>query len=441
MGMTLCATWINQKIRGVSFTLFTLLKILIFLIFTIHHSLLSNAFAGELNLQNLIDEALKNNPEILVAEYRFNASKFRVPQIQSLPDPMFMIGYQNEGTRSLYSFGSEMTPDSQWMFSLSQMIPFPGKLSLKGEMSLLESEGQKWSIDNVRSKIVLKIKELYYDLCYFYTAIDILKEKEALFSKIEDAARSRYTTLMASQQDILMAQTEKYMILEKTEMFKQRIQSIEAMINATLGKDINSPLGRPANIPDIEIPLDIDKLIIMVKDKSPEIKLREKMVASLEKRLEMARLEYYPDFTFTASYFLRSKFFPDMWSLTASINLPIFYKTKQRELVNETKALLEEAKYELESIKLMIFSTIKDSYSIIITAEKLMDLYKNALIPRTYQDFNSAISAYISGKTDLGVVLSRLKSLLDYEVLYWNQFIEKQKAIAKIEALLGTNSR
>jgi hypothetical protein len=64
-------------------------------------------------------------------EARESVSKFKIPQAESLPDPMFMFGYLNDGVRDLYTFDEEMAADSQWMFSVSQMFPYPGKLSLK----------------------------------------------------------------------------------------------------------------------------------------------------------------------------------------------------------------------------------------------------------------------------------------------------------------------
>lgn len=393
-------------------------------------------YASELNLQTLISEALKNNPEILAAESRLKATKFKIPQSQSLPDPMFMVGYQNEGTRDPYSFGSESALDSQWMFSLSQIFPFPGKLSLKGQMALWDAEGQRWFVESLRLRIISKIKELYYDLFLAYQTIDILKEQEGLFLKIEDAALSRYSTGMASFQDVLMAQTEKYMFIEKEQMLRQRIQSLEAMINSTIGREINTPLGRPINIPVNEGLPDLDRLILMTYENSPEIKAKERMVFSAEKRFEIARLEYYPDFTLSASYFLRSKFFPDMWSLSASINIPIFYKTKQREMVNEASALLSEAKYELESTKLMLASFIRDNFSMIETSDRLMELYKGSLIPKTYQKFEASLSEYIAGKEDLNNLLSTLKTLLNYQIAYWGQFVEKRKARARIEGII-----
>jgi outer membrane protein, heavy metal efflux system len=59
------------------------------------------------------------------------------------------------------------------------------------------------------------------------------------------------------------------------------------------------------------------------------------------------------------------------------------------------------------------------------------------LIPKTSQDFNLAMGNYVSGKTDALTVINRLKSLLDFELLYWTRFAEKGKAIARIEAVAG----
>jgi hypothetical protein len=32
-------------------------------------------------------------------------------------------------------------------------------------------------------------------------------------------------------------------------------------------------------------------------------------------------------------------------------------------------------------------------------------------------------------------VITRLKTFLDVEILYWNQFVEREKAIARIQAI------
>ena len=314
----------------------------------------AQAFAIEetVSLPDLIREALKNNPEIHVAEARVNAATHRIPQATSLADPMLMMGYENEGTDSLYTFGGEtkgMPADSRWMFSLSQMFPYPGKLALKGEMATRDAESLKAMADATRLATEVRVKELYYDLFLAYTNIDLLTDQAALFSRLEDAALARYAAGMAPQQEVLMAQTEKYMLLEREEMEKQKIQSLKAMLNAALGRDALSPLGRPEKPQNTINNYRLDELIQMSYDRYPMIKSREKMVSAAEAKVQMAKKEYYPDFTIGASYFARSSQFPDMWNLTATINIPIFYRTKQREGVLEAEASLLEARKEVEA--------------------------------------------------------------------------------------------
>jgi len=390
--------------------------------------------AENLELQPLIDEALKNSPEVLASEARADAARFRIPQAKSLPDPMFMVGYQNEGF-DRYSYGETLM--SAWMFSASQLFPFPGKLGLKEEAASRDAETFGDIHVSTRLRVSAKVKELYYDLLLAYKDLELVRAKTALFSQIEDAALARYSSAKGSQQEVLMAQAEKYMLLEKEEMFRQKIQSTEAMLNTTVGRDVNAPLGRPVEPAYRPYEESMDRLLMIAYERSPEIKAKERMVAASRVKVLLAKKEYYPDFTVSAEYDRKGGPFMDMWALRTSVNIPLYYKTKQRQGVFEAEALQVGAKNDLEATKLMIASGIRDNYSMVRTAEKLMDLYKNGLIPKTYQDFDSALSGYVTGRVDALTVISRLKALLEYETLYWGQFSEREKAIARIEAVTG----
>ncbi len=262
----------------------------------------------------------------------------------------------------------------------------------------------------------------------------------SLFSKIEDAALARYSSGMTSQQEVLMAQTEKYMLLEKEEMLKQKVQAIEATLNATIGRDVNSPLGRPVDPIPTTYGHNMNELVMLSYEYSPEILAKERMVASAEAKINVAKKDYYPDFTLTGSVFKRAGEFEDMWSLTTTVNVPIFWRTKQKQAVNEAEASLQGSRHELDGAKSMLASGIRENLSVVKSAEKLMDLYKNGLIPKTYQDFESALSGYMTGKVEAITTISRLKALLDLETSYWGQFTEREKAIARLDALTGISN-
>jgi cobalt-zinc-cadmium efflux system outer membrane protein len=398
--------------------------------------LLSSSFwvsAEELQLQGLIDEALKNNPSIRAYEAGVSASSYRVSQAGSLPDPMFMFGYQNEGYRK-YTYGK--AGDAQWMYSLSQMFPYPGKRSLRGEIAVREFESSRSSLENLQLRTAARVKELFYDLFVTYKNIELIREKSTLLSRVEDAATALYSAGTGSQQEVLMAQTEKYMLLERERMLEQKIQSAEAMLNEVLGRMAYAGLGRPGEPAATEFHLSPDELIRIAVEQSPEIRAGHKLVGVTEAKVRLANREYYPDFTLAGSIFERQNF-DDMWSLTMAVNIPLYYRTKQRQAVLESEALLLQARSELESLKLSVSSYIRDNYSMIKTAESLMQLYKEGLIPKTHQEFELALSGYTEGNVEALTVITKLKSLIDFEMLHWAQFAEREKAIARIEAVAG----
>jgi outer membrane protein TolC len=287
----------------------------------------------------------------------------------------------------------------------------------------------------LKLKTVARVKELFFDLFLAYKNIDLIKDKQNLFLRIEDLTLARYAAGRAIQQEVLMAQTEKYMLLEKEEMFKQKIQSLEAMLKAAVGREGTTPLGIPVEPMQQPLSLDADEAVKTALNNSPEIRSRNKIIEAAGTRLRMAQKEYYPDFSINAAYSNRSGDFKDMWSASATINIPLYFKTKQEPAVREAKSSYSQAKQELQAVKLMISAAIQDNLSMLRSSEKLMDIYTKGLIPKNTQDVELALTEYTNGRSDLIVVIARLKNLLDYESLYWNQFVEREKAIARLQAI------
>ena len=274
-----------------------------------------------LKLDDIVQEALRNNPEIKASEAGVSASRHRIPQASSLPDPSVSVGYQNDGF-DRYTYGE--SSDSQWMFSASQTFPYPGKRSLREAMTLQETESLSASHDALRLKVTQKVKELYYDLFLSHKNIALIKGNTSLSAEIEESALSRYASNSASQQDVIVAQEAKYMLLEKEAMEQRRIESLEAMLNQALGRNVNAKLGIPEDLVPTPFDVTLDELLQMTDHQSPDLASKDKMVKATESRLSLAKKEAFPDFTLSANYFNREGEFKDMWSLSLGISLPIF---------------------------------------------------------------------------------------------------------------------
>ncbi|HXW69162.1 MAG TPA: TolC family protein [Dissulfurispiraceae bacterium] len=392
--------------------------------------------ADDLNLEQLIAEALKNSPDLHASAYRTSAAEYRIPQAKTLPDPMITFGYQNEGFTK-FTYGNPDNPNTQGIVAVAQTFPFPGKLALKGEAASKESESMGADFEALRLNVIAKVKELYFDLYDTYKNIDLINERTSLFTQVEDAALARYSAGKGSQQEVLMAQTEKYMLLEKETMLKQKIEALDAMMNTTVGRMADAPLGKPGDLPRTDLIYSLNELITMASEQSPELKSLDKKIDAAKIKVAIAKKDFYPDFTITGSYLPRGNNFDDMWSLTTTINIPIFERTKQRQAVNEAESYLDEARSQKESKRLMLASAIRDNYAMLKASDKLMSLYKDGLIPKSYQDVELSLAGYKTGSVAALTVITRLKSVIDYEISYWSQFAEHEKAVARIEAITG----
>jgi outer membrane protein, heavy metal efflux system len=369
-----------------------------------------------------------------MAEAQAHATEQRISQEGSLPDPMFSTGYQNGGTNG-YTFGE--SPDSWWTFSLSQTLPFPGKRSLQKQAASYEAGSARAVAEGAKRGVASRVAQAYYDLVLAVKELDLIRERKPLAERIEEAALARYSSGTGTQEEVIMAQSSKYMLLESEAMAMGRKDSAEAMLRRETGRLTNDPLGRPVTAEPTPFGFTFEQLVMKADAQAPELRQKQDMVLASEKRLDRARKEAWPDITLMPQYFRRGDSFEDMWMLTASIPLPLFYKQKQGAQVAESSWNLTGAKKDLEGTKLKIASEIRDNLAMVTASERVMDLYRNALIPKARQNVDAAIALFSSGRMDASEALAALKAPYDYELTYWQQLVQREKAIARITALTG----
>jgi outer membrane protein TolC len=105
--------------------------------------------------------------------------------------------------------------------------------------------------------------------------------------------------------------------------------------------------------------------------------------------------------------------------------------------VAESRANIRQADRELEAARLMIEAAIRDNYSMLRSSERLIELYQKGLLPKNRQDIEQSLTGYSTGRLEAVNIISRLKTLLDYESSYWGQRVEREKAMARLHAIVA----
>jgi len=390
-----------------------------------------------LNVNQLVDEALQNNPAILAAKKKWEVYKERIPQASALEDPMFSFGIINLPT----SFSFHQEDMTMKEFSISQKFPFPGKRPLMKEMASKEAEAVSTEIQAKVHQIIRDVKAAYYDLSHVYRTTEVVKKNKEILENFAKIAETRYAVGEGIQQDVLKAHVEVSKMLDDLIMLDQRKRALEAKLKALLNRPPETQVGEPEEVIFTKFLYTLEELQKMALEMNPTLKGMKKMIEAKEKAYALAKREYYPDFNFRFAYGQRDKLMgmrqDDMLTGMVEINIPIFYKSNQEPKVAEKKAEILAAEAQYRAMKNEVLFMIADMSSMTQRVERQIDLYKTGIIPQASLQINSAMSAYRVNRADFMTLLDSQMTLYKYELEYHQALTEYEKSVAGLGATIG----
>ncbi len=390
-------------------------------------------------LEPLIKEAIENNPDILAAKKRWESSKARIPQAKSLEDPVIGVGFQ-------YTPGSPFqlnkTPSAERALSLSQFLPFFGKLSLKGKIALVESQMRAADYKNTELRIINQIKNAYYDLFMNYKEIELKKESFRLLESIAQVAEANYAVKDITLEEVYKIHSEIANINNDIVNLEQENKTKHTRLNTLLNREPESSLlGVPDLAETFTFKEDIKSLYQSTLLNQPELIIFSYSIEKNKYAKSLAKKSFFPDLM--ASIVERGITSGTIgpWDLMLSFTVPLWFWTKQRYEVKEAIANLEEAQAAYKAMQNRAFAEVKDLAVKIEIAQNKIKLYKTSLIPILESSIEASQAAFGSGKGDFMMLLDTHRMLVEAKMNYYKILVEYNMNLADLERTVGINLR
>ncbi|MBC8553129.1 MAG: TolC family protein [Candidatus Brocadiales bacterium] len=395
-----------------------------------------------LRIREIIDEALLMNPELQSSKQSWNASTEKILQEKSLDDPVLGFTYYGEQVQTRVG-------EKQAGVMASQKIPFFGKLRLKGEVARNEAKAFGGRHRTLERQIVAKAKSAFYELYWVHKSININEENNDLLQRFVKIAEVKYATAKATQQDVLKAQVELSRIMNELITLDQLKETAIARINTLLNRHPDTPLGVPEKVDTTELTVSLENLYEKAKEINPELSILKYRIERDKAAYKLAKKQYYPDFTFGFNY----TFITDMptsvmsspigegrdsYTGTLSINVPIFQKRKYDAGVREANARLKSSEKAYRNMENMTLFGVKDFHFKVQTAERLVKLYRDSIIPQAEQSLKAAEAGYQAGQVDFLNLIDSQRVLLDFNLAFYRSVADFGINIAELERVVGT---
>ena len=397
----------------------------------------AGSMAGNpVSLVSLVEEAQQHNPDILAARRAWQAAAQVPSQVSTLPDPEVTV--QEFSVGSPKPFAGYTNSDFAYIgFGVSQELPYPGKLRLRGKVAQREADQQRDKFDSTRLRVIEQLKTAYFQLAYVQKTLAILDNDDRLLDQVEKVAEARYRTGKGNQQDVLKAQLQRTKLLREIVVHHQHAGSIQAELKQLLNRTADAPNVVAGELTLTAMPYRPDELLARVRGQNPEVAAKQEAVNRQSLQVELAHKDFLPDFNVQYMWQHTGPDFRDYYMLTVGARIPIHRIRKQKPEMFQAAEELNSSRHAYEAQIQQAYFEIKDRMLALEASAHLLKIYRDGLIPQATAAFQSGLSAYESNREDFESLLSSMLDVLKYDEEYWKTLADHETALAQIERLTG----
>jgi outer membrane protein TolC len=385
------------------------------------------------SLRSVIAYLEVNNPELRAMMLEADAARQRVGPAGALPDPMATMELRDvpisDPTLSPANAGNTR-------YALRQTFPLGDKRALRRGVAEAEIVAADARRQATLAELLMKAKSAYSQYWYATQARRVTEEVRRLMSDLEQIARARYGTGLVPQQDVIKAQTEVTSMRTDIVMLGSERRQAAARLNGVLARAADAPLAE-AEAPR-EIPAaarDFATLTRLASDRNPTLALQAAQVVAADRNSRLVRANRWPDLTVGVSGIQMGTRLTN-YELMVEVNIP-WQRDVLRANEREALAMQSAAEAKRDAAALQLQSELGQNWAALDALREQGAILRETLLPQAQLTFDSALSAYQSGRVDFGTLLDAQRAIRKTRLDLLKVQTEQQMRLAEIERIVG----
>ena len=389
---------------------------------------------------DLVTYAYLNNPSIQSAKEAWKATVEKYRLETGYPDPQFSATYFPEPIET--RLGSQ-----DWKFDLSQVIPFPGKLSKAGEIVQVDARIAKLGLDKAVRDVAVSIRESFYEFGYIRKAKQVTGENIQLLNHLRKIAETAYAGDRATFFDVVKAQAQtgqlRYdaLLLEDLEMTEQ------TRLNGLLDRDPDAGFGRLEEVTFQPLAYSIQEIYRLAEEHQEEIQIAKTQVEKANSKIDLARYQNLPDFKVGVTYSAigdtntsnpPSNEGRDAYGVQFGLTVPLWFG-KNKGRVGSAVAEKAQAK-AIKSLRVNETQTrIRALFFRLENARRIMELYGKELLPQAAKSMEISETWFRQGESSFSDFIETQAVWYNFQLAFARARSDYGKYLARLEGLVGHN--
>jgi outer membrane protein TolC len=393
--------------------------------------------ANVLSLSMLIKNSLKN-PGITSSEIKTEGQKENIIIAKALPEPVIGLGLTDANGFNDPGIGVNSMSDIG--FSISQMIPFPSKLSAKSQINKYSYESLKEKTRALKLDTVYLVKSEYYELALIEKQIRIIRYGRLLLKIVSGNISRKYGVGESSAPAYIRTMLENSALTESLFSLDKAKSKLIYLLSEQTGLKKSLIKSNTAILPKIkDAGQSIPEYKTILKEAfkfNPDLKSIDYLRKKSDKELGFAKDSYLPDFYLKAGYGDRYSMVPVL-SASVGLSLPVYFNSYQKPLIDKAEKDDISSVYSAGWEKLRIIKNVRTALKDMEEDYNNYKLYKKLYVPEAKLLFKSELSSFRVQKTTGFSLLDSFRKLVGSEFekdIYRSKFFTDK---ANLESIAG----
>ncbi len=386
------------------------------------------------SLDDYLEMALQNNPDLKAAYFSFEAQLEKVEQVKFLASPTLGFGYFISPIET--RIGSQQTK-----ISLSQMFPWFGTLRAKQDAASLMAAVQFEQFRNKQALLAFEVKTAYYNYLEALELLEIHRQNLSIMKSHKNMAKIAYSNGKSENTEILDANLMLNEITSNIQILVQRLDLLKRSFNRLLNRQDSldiTPITLAAPT-DLDINKDPENLLAH----HPKMAALEQQMAAAINEENVARKNGLPQMGVGIDYMVIQPLNgstiknngKDALMPMVSLSLPIFrkkYQSQTREIQLYQEQLAAQ-KTQLQNTLAIEWAIVQNKHFESLTQYNLDE----KRIQNAHQEITFAFSDFTVDNGNFKNILESQRNLLKFKLSQVTWKRNYAEALAKMTYLIS----
>jgi len=382
-------------------------------------------------LRLTLDEAmalfLKQNLDLIIANYGIDAAKGRQITARLFPNPMLSVN-----TFSAYTQGCNLHKCGAVAPTLTQLFEVAGRRGYRREAATLDTMSIEARFEDTVRELGFTLKDAYFRVQRQRGHLAVDQEIQGILVKLLQSIKRGRPEL----EDVrlgLMAVNADAEVFEDLQRVEERSGDLRMMLRVP--QDVELELETSLSYRTAEP--NLAQLLEYALENRPDIRAKRLTRDKRKTELQLAKAIRYPNVTTDLGYMVQGPHGPDnqqQWVLNFSVPLPVFNRNQGGIVEAEVGVLAAEA--DIEKTAIQIENEVGVAYRRFLLGRKLVDGMSGALT-RASTVFGGSQQAFTKGEIGILDLENTRRAYADTRENHLEAIFGNQQNLLRLEWAAG----